>query len=361
MKKLFLLLLLSFTFANSSVVVLNDKEFESTIKEKKSIVMFSATWCGACKQMKPKYLETSKSFEGKVKFISVDTDEQKELSVKYGIRSIPTIILFENGKEVKRNVGSLDKVEIEMFIEPEETIKKEHKKCMSGKSSSCIMLADFYEEKSDYNKTVSYYEKSCEVDADGCSYLGDIYYNGKIVKKDYAKAAGLYDKACSGGDPYGCRSIGYMYDEAEGVTVNHEKAVKFYIKACDGKDVWGCNNLAYSYYKGEGVKKDYTQALKFYKLACDTYFSYDDSANACNQIGQIYRNGKGVTEDNKMAVKYYEKACDNDSDVGCSNLGEMYKKGLGVEKNITKSIEAYEKACEMGDKESCDEVKSLKK
>ena len=361
MKKLFLLLLLSVTFANSSVVVLTDKKFESAIKEKKSIVMFSATWCGACKEMKPHYLDASKSFEGKVKFISVDTDKQNELSVKYGIRSIPTTIIFENGKEINRNVGSLEKVELEMLIEPAETIKKEHKKCMSGKSSSCMMLADFYEEKKDYNKTITYYEKSCEGDADGCSYLGDIYYNGKIVKKDYAKAAALYDKACSGGDPYACRSIGYMYDKGEGVSVNHEKAVKLYIKACDGKDAWGCTSLGYSYYKGEGIKKDYTKALKSYKLACDTYFTDDDSANACNQIGQIYRNGYGVAEDNSMAVKYYAKSCSNDYAIGCSNLGEMYRDGLGVEKNIIKSIEAYEKACEMGDKKSCDEVKALKK
>jgi len=360
MKKLFLLLLLSVTFANSSVVELIDKNFESKLKESnRSIVMFYAPWCGACSEMKPTYFKTSNSFEGKVGFFLMNADEQKKLSVKYGIRSIPTIIVFENGKEVKRNVGLLDKVEIEMFIEPDETIKKEHKKCMSGNSSSCMMLADFYEEKKDYNKTITYYEKSCEGDTDGCSYLGDIYYYGEIVEKNYVKAALLYQKACSGGDAYGCRSLGYMYDRAKGVALNHEKSVKFYTKACEGKDITGCCNLGYSYYRGEGVKKDYSKAFKFYKLACDTYFSSDNdsSANACNQIGVLYQDGNGIEKNYKKAFTYYKKSCSNGYAIGCSNLGNMYKYGLGVDKNSSNSIQAYKKACHLGDKKACNEIK----
>jgi len=362
MKKLFLLLLLSFVFANSSVVEITDKNFETTLKENnKSIVMFSAPWCGACKKMKPDYFEISKSFEGKIKFFSIDTDAEENISTKYGIESIPTTIIFDKGKEIKRNVGSLDMIELEMFIDPTKIIKVQHQKCMDGKSSSCIQLAEFYENNEDYNKAIAYYQKSCEVDADGCSYLADIYYYGEIVKKDYAQAALFYEKACSGGDFSACSSIGYMYDKAKGVVFNREKSIKFYTKACQGKDVWGCTNLGYSYYRGEGVKKDYAKALKFYTLACDKYFSYDisGSANACNQIGQIYRNGYGVVEDYKKAFHYYDKSCTKGNAIGCGNLGDMYKDGLGVEKNITKSIKVYKKSCENNRMSACTALADL--
>jgi len=242
-----------------------------------------------------------------------------------------------------------------MFIDPTKIIKVQHQKCMDGNSSSCIQLAGFYKDNGDYNKTIAYYKKSCEVDADGCSYVADIYYYGKIVKKDYIQASVFYEKACSGGDFYGCNHIGLMYNRGEGVALNYEKSAKFYTKACQGKNVWGCTNLGYSYYRGEGVQKDYAKALKFYTLACDRYFSYDSSgsANACNQIGQIYRNGYGVEKDYKKAFMYYKKSCTKGNAIGCSNLGDMYKDGLGVEKNITKSIKVYEKSCEDNEISAC--------
>ena len=119
MKKIFLFLLLNITFANSSVIELTDKNFESKIKESnQSIVMFHAPWCGACKRMKPDYYQLAETFKDKVQFISINTEEQKIAGKKYKVKSIPTTIFFENGKELKRHVGSLDMIEIIEMIEP---------------------------------------------------------------------------------------------------------------------------------------------------------------------------------------------------------------------------------------------------
>ncbi len=91
----------------------NEKDFNDLIKkEDRVLVDFFANWCGPCKMLAPA-LEKA---ESKVKVIKVDTDEFDDLSRKYGVMSIPTIILFEKGKEVKRNIGFIDKSKIEEFV-----------------------------------------------------------------------------------------------------------------------------------------------------------------------------------------------------------------------------------------------------
>ena len=76
------------------------------------LVDFYADWCGPCKMLAP-VLEKA---ESEVKVIKVDTDIHEELARKYGIMSIPTIILFENGQEIKRNIGFIDKERLEDFL-----------------------------------------------------------------------------------------------------------------------------------------------------------------------------------------------------------------------------------------------------
>lgn len=76
------------------------------------LVDFFATWCGPCKMMSPIVEELSKEMEGKAKVYKVDTDEEQALAIKYGIMSIPTFIVFKNGKVVNTVVGMRDKEEL---------------------------------------------------------------------------------------------------------------------------------------------------------------------------------------------------------------------------------------------------------
>lgn len=70
----------------------------------KEILYFSAAWCGPCKQLAP-VMERLKS-EGKIKYRKIDVDNNTELSPKYGVRNIPTLILLNNGSEINRLVGA---------------------------------------------------------------------------------------------------------------------------------------------------------------------------------------------------------------------------------------------------------------
>lgn len=71
-------------------------------------VDFYATWCGPCKAMEPVIKELSKELSGKVKVLKVDIDKNPKVSVRYNIRSVPTMILFRNGKIIWRKSGGMD-------------------------------------------------------------------------------------------------------------------------------------------------------------------------------------------------------------------------------------------------------------
>lgn len=66
---------------------------------------FWASWCGPCRMLAPVVEELAGAFEGKVKFGKVNVDEQPELAMRYGVQSIPTLILFRGGEPVNASVG----------------------------------------------------------------------------------------------------------------------------------------------------------------------------------------------------------------------------------------------------------------
>ena len=94
------------------IIHLKNENFEELIKEK-ILVDFYANWCGPCKMIAPEL----EKVESNIKVVKVDVDEFEDLARTYGVMSIPTLILFEGGKEVKRNIGFMDKDRIEKFID----------------------------------------------------------------------------------------------------------------------------------------------------------------------------------------------------------------------------------------------------
>lgn len=96
---------------------INATEFEELVKNAKGkvVVDFFATWCGPCKMLAPVFEKVSEGYTD-VGFYKVDVDEAGELAQQFGVQSIPTLIVFENGEEIRRNVGSLGRGALEEFI-----------------------------------------------------------------------------------------------------------------------------------------------------------------------------------------------------------------------------------------------------
>ena len=94
------------------IIHLKNENFEELIN-KKILVDFYANWCGPCKMIAPEL----EKVESNLKVVKVDVDEFEDLARTYGVMSIPTLILFEGGKELKRNIGFMDKDRIEKFID----------------------------------------------------------------------------------------------------------------------------------------------------------------------------------------------------------------------------------------------------
>jgi len=94
-----------------SVLHLNAENFDDTISTGKVLVDFWADWCGPCNMLTPVIEEIAQQVSGRAKVAKVDIEEESALAARYRVMSIPTVILFENGVEVKRFIGVRQKEE----------------------------------------------------------------------------------------------------------------------------------------------------------------------------------------------------------------------------------------------------------
>lgn len=90
-------------------VELTASNFKEITKEGVALVDFWAPWCGPCRMIAPVIEELANDFDGIAKICKVNTDEEQEIAVKFGIRSIPTILFFKNGEMVDQMVGAASK------------------------------------------------------------------------------------------------------------------------------------------------------------------------------------------------------------------------------------------------------------
>lgn len=100
------------------VITLTNDNFEREVLQAKGKVLvdFWADWCGPCKMLSPLVDEIAGEMDGKVKVGKLNVDEARLIASRYGVMSIPTLILFEDGKLVNQSVGFINKQQIAAFV-----------------------------------------------------------------------------------------------------------------------------------------------------------------------------------------------------------------------------------------------------
>ena len=102
----------------ANLFMVTDATFQKEVleAEQPTFVDFWASWCGPCKVIGPIFEELSKEYSGKVKFAKVNVDENPRTPANYGVRGIPTLIMFKGGKIVEQVVGVVPKTQIENIL-----------------------------------------------------------------------------------------------------------------------------------------------------------------------------------------------------------------------------------------------------
>lgn len=104
---------------SENVFATTDENFATDVLEASTLVLvdFWAPWCGPCKMIAPLLEEIARDYQGRVKVVKVNVDENQEMPAKYGVRGIPTLILFKEGDVAATKVGALSKPQLSAFLD----------------------------------------------------------------------------------------------------------------------------------------------------------------------------------------------------------------------------------------------------
>ena len=179
-----------------------------------------------------------------------------------------------------------------------------------------------------------------------------------------------YDKAAENGNVMAQIIMGQYYYSGEGVEKNYEKAVNLYRNAAEQGYAIAQNNLGECYAKGNGIEQDWEKAMEWYRKAAEQGY-----AVAQYNLGDCYQaEGSGIAESAggdyddltaqdsfRKAVKWFRKAVEQENKDAQFSLGWCYQYGQGVPVNLQKAIDLYQKSAKQGHKRSKECLKELGK
>lgn len=106
--------------ASANVLNISDADFQKVVLESDIPVLldFTAVWCGPCKAIAPLLDQLADAQKGKLKVVKMDVDHNPQTPSRFGVQNIPTLILFRNGREEARRVGSLSRAALDSWVAP---------------------------------------------------------------------------------------------------------------------------------------------------------------------------------------------------------------------------------------------------
>ncbi|KAF9132103.1 hypothetical protein BGW39_000822 [Mortierella sp. 14UC] len=173
--------------------------------------------------------------------------------------------------------------------------------------------------------------------------LGDMYKDGRGVRRDYLTAMDWYQQAAGQGDAVGKLKVGALYEQGLGFKQDYAVAMDWYLKAAEQGNTEAQCSIGTLYENGHGVLKDFTQAMAWYLKAAE-----QGLARAQCNVGVLFERGQGVSQDYSQALVWYLKAAEQGHPRAQCNSGELYETGEGVPVDYSKALEWYRRAAEQG-------------
>lgn len=181
-------------------------------------------------------------------------------------------------------------------------------------------------------------------DAEAQVFIGDCYWYGEKVDKDYHEAINWYKKAAAQGNAEAQYSMGISFLYGIGNEENASEAVEWFRHAAKQGHSFAQVELGLCYEYGDGIEQDYQQAAKWYLESANQENSWGQG-----NLGKLYELGYGVEQDYKKAYEWYQKSAEQGDSIGQYYLANCYLHGNGIAQDSSEAAKWFKKSADQGD------------